>query len=127
MIDWRDRLIVKSTPPPKRSKYLRRLHQVLVAGGCAVTSRGSPDFFCFRKEDYGRLYFFVVFSMRRRTYKLRRHQKAVAEALARGGIVVYRFDHDSQEFSEVNFSCPRSIVAPAWREQWRIEKQRAGE
>ena len=121
-VDWRDRLIVQSTSLPK-SKYLRQLYRALEAGGYAVTSRGWPDFAAFKKMEDGRLSFICIEAVRKKTYRLRRHQRAVCEALVRGGISVYRFDCDSGEFQEINFKPPRGVTPPGWREQWRKEQK----
>ncbi len=126
MTDWRDRLIVKSTPPPKRSKYIRQLYIALEEGGWAVTSRGGPDFYCLRKGRDGNLGLMAVLAVRKRTYKLRRHQRAVLEALARAGVPTYRYNCDLGEFEEVNFKPPAGVTPPGWREQWRREQKEPG-
>ncbi len=120
--DWRDRLIVKSTPPPRRSKYMRELHRALEAGGWSVTSRGMPDFAAFKKGLDGKMHFMLVEAVRRRTYKLRRHQQAVIEALMRCGVPCYRYNCDVGEFEELNFKPPSGVTPPGWREQWRREE-----
>jgi hypothetical protein len=119
---WADRLIslVKNTPPPK-GKYRRGLYRCLVEGGYTVTSRGGPDFFAFKKKD-GRMLFLAVQTVRKKTHKLRRHQRAVLEALARYGVPCYRWNVDSEDFEEINFKPPAGVVPPGWREQWRREQ-----
>src|SRR3990172_11323355 len=107
--DWRDKLIVKSTTLPK-SKYLLQLYRALEAGGWAVTSRGAPDFFAFKKSEGGELHFIVVEAVRKKSYRLRRHQRAVLEMLARCGVPCFRYNCDSGEFQEINFSAPRGVT-----------------
>lgn len=121
-VDWRDKLIVKSTAPPK-SKYLRQLYRALEAGGWAVTSRGAPDFFAFKKAGDGELHFMVVEAVRKKSYRLRRHQRAVMETLARCGVPCFRYNCDTGEFEEINFKPPRGVTPPGWREQWRKERK----
>ena len=122
MTDWRDRLIVKSTATSK-NKYLRQLYRALEAGGWAVTSRGWPDFAAFKKMEDGRISFICVEAVRKKTYRLRRHQRAVLEMLARCGVSCYRYNCDVGEFEEINFKPPRGVTPPGWREQWRKEQK----
>ncbi len=112
MKDWRDKLIVKSTPPPKHNKYLRQLYRVLEQAGWAMTTRGGPDAFAFRKHADGTLGFMAVQAVRRRGYKLRRHQRAVLEALARSGTNVYRFNCDDGTFEEITLKAPAGVISP---------------
>jgi hypothetical protein len=121
-VDCWDRLIVKSTTLPK-SKYLRQLYRVLEAGGYSVTSRGAPDFFAFKKAEGGELHFLAVEAVRKKSYRLRRHQRAVMEVLARCGVPCFRYNCDMGEFEEINFKPPRGVTPPGWREQWRKEQK----
>ncbi len=121
--NWMDRLIPrKCTPPPKHNKYLLQAYRFLERGGWSPTSRGGPDFFAFKKGKDGRLCFCAVLVMRRRTYKLRRHQLAIAETLARYSVPVFRFDCDSGEWSAINFLGPAGVVPASWEETWRREQ-----
>ena len=122
MSDWRDPLIVKSTTMPK-SKYLRQLYKCLTEGKWTVTGRGWPDLAAFRKEKDGRVSFICVEAIRKKTYRLRRHQRAVMEALARSGVACYIYRCDVGTFEEINFKPPRGVVPPAWEEQWRKEQK----
>jgi hypothetical protein len=121
-VDWRDKLLVKSTTLPK-SKYLRQLYKALEAGGWAVTSRGGPDFFAFKKAKDGRMSFMAVQAVRKKSYRLRRHQKAVLEMLVRCGVPCFRYDCDVGEFHELNHKPPANVTPPGWREQWRREEK----
>lgn len=126
MTDWRDRLIVKSTPPAREGKgnqYLRQLYRALEEGGWTVTSRGGPDFFAFKKAKDGQMSFMAVQAMRKSTYRLRRHQRAVLEMLARCGVPCFRYDCDTGEFSEVNWKPPCGVQPPGWRAQWAKEER----
>jgi hypothetical protein len=122
MSDWRDKMVVKSTTLPK-SKYLRQLYRTLEAGGWAVTSRGAPDFFAFKKAGSGELHFMVVEAVRKKSYRLRRHQRAVMEALARCGVPCFRYNCDTGEFEEINFKPPRGVVPASWEAAWRKEQK----
>ena len=126
MTDWRDRLIITSTPPArdgKGNKYLRQLYRALEEGGWSVTSRGNPDLWAFKKAPDGKMRFMAVQAMRKRTYRLRRHQKSVLEMLARCGVPCFRYNCDVGEFEEINFKPPAGVTPPGWREQWRKEEK----
>jgi hypothetical protein len=125
MTDWRDRLIVKSTPPArdgKGNRYLRQLYRALEEGGWRSRPRG-PDFFAFKKSRTITIGFMAVQAVRKSTYRLRRHQRAVLEMLARCGVPCFRYNCDVGEFEEINFKPPAGVTPPGWREQMRREEK----
>jgi hypothetical protein len=73
-------------------------------------------------ED-GSLSFIAVEAVKRKSCRLRRHQRAVMETLARCGVPCFRFNCDTGEFEEINFKPPRGVTPPGWREQWRKEQK----
>ena len=127
MTDWREKLMVRSTPPAregKGNKYLRLLYRALEEGGWTVTSRGGPDFFAFKKsKDDHHMRFMAVQAVRKSTYRLRRHQRAVLEMLARCGVPCFRYNCDVGEFEEINFKPPAGVIPPGWRDQMRREER----
>ena len=126
MTDWRNRLIVRSPPPARTGKgnrYLKQLYKALEEGGWSPTSRGGPDFYAMKKAEDGQMCFMAVQVMRKRTYRLRRHQRAVLEMLARCGVPCWRYNADVGEFEEINFKPPAGVTPPGWREQMRREEK----
>jgi len=98
-------MIKKSTKRPV-NKYLQQLYDSLTNEGWIVTSRGAPDFFCWKVGEDGQVGFFAVEAVRKSTYKLRKHQKAVIEALAKAGVHCYRYNCDTKKFQKINFEKP---------------------
>jgi hypothetical protein len=100
-------MIDKSTKRP-RNKYLRQLYDNLTGTGWVVTSRGAPDFFCWKKDEKGNLYFICVEAVRKSTYRLRKHQKAVIETFARLGVQCYRYNCDSGVYEKISYETPKN-------------------
>ncbi len=108
------RMIAKATRPPKNKRMLQ-LYRALVAGEWVPTQRGSPDYYAFRQDKDGSVYFMVVEAVKRKTSRLRKHQAAVLEMLARYGVPCFRYDCDTGEFHRLNFDKPEGVVPPGWR------------
>jgi hypothetical protein len=98
-------MIKKSTKRPK-SKYIQQLYDSLTADGWVVTSRGAPDFFCWKVGEDGQVGFICVEAVRKGTYRLRKHQKAVIDALAKAGVSCYRYNCDSGKYQRITFENP---------------------
>lgn len=73
-------MIKKSTNLPK-NKYLKKLYDSLTADRWVISTRGAPDYFGWKVFDN-----ICVVAVRKASYKLRNHQKAVIEALAKAGV-----------------------------------------
>lgn len=109
------KMIAKSTKAPTNRRMLQ-LYNALRAGGWTVTQRGAPDYFCFRQDKLdGTIYFFVVEAVKRKTSRLRRHQAAVLDYLARFGVPCFRYNCDTGEFQRLNFDFPDGVEPPGWR------------
>lgn len=98
-------MIKKSTKKPK-SKYLRQLYEDLTGDDWVLSSRGAPDFFGWKIMDDGRVKFICVEAVRKSTYKLRRHQKAVIESLVKAGVDCYRYNCDSGMYQRIALEKP---------------------
>lgn len=97
-------MLIKSTKRPK-NKYLRQLYDDLAGDGWIISSRGAPDFFGW-KEEKGSVTFIAIEAVRKASYKLRKHQKAVIESLAEAGVECYRYNCDSGMYQRLNFEKP---------------------